>query len=78
NQVKIRVKVDKSGRYSLGVYNVVGQRVRVLWSGNRDAGDYELVWDGRDEHNRRLPAGVYYLIYRSGSLKYTRKLVLIR
>ncbi len=78
NQVKIRVKVDKSGRYSLGVYNVVGQRVRVLWSGNRDAGDYELVWDGRDEHNRRLPAGVYYLIYRSGSLKYTKKLVLIR
>ncbi len=78
NQVRIGLQAGKYGIYSLKVYNVLGQCVKVLWSGERQAGYYEITWDGRDEKNRQLPAGVYYAVFEMGSLKATAKLVLLR
>ena len=39
-----------------GVYDVRGRRIRQLTPGRDD-----LVWDGRDERGRSVPAGVYFI-----------------
>ena len=78
NQVRIGLQAGKDGIYSLKIYNVLGQYIRTLWSGEKQAGYYEISWDGRDEKNRQMPAGVYYLIYEMGTTKTTAKLVLLR
>ena len=38
---------------------VAGRLVRVLVEGERAAGSYEAVWDGRDASGRAVPSGSY-------------------
>lgn len=78
NQVKIGIRAGKDGIYFLKIYNVLGQYIKTLCSGAKQAGYYEITWDGRDAHNRQLPAGVYYLVYEMGTSKTTAKLVLLK
>jgi flagellar hook assembly protein FlgD len=63
---------------TVGVYNAVGQRVRLLASGLRRAGAQSIVWDGTDERSRRVMAGVYYLRTTTASGTVTRAVVLSR
>ncbi|NNE42645.1 MAG: T9SS type A sorting domain-containing protein, partial [Gemmatimonadetes bacterium] len=50
------------GNARLTVYDVSGRRVATVADGRYAAGRQSVVWHGRDEHGRRLPAGVY--LYR--------------
>jgi len=46
----------------LEVFDILGQRVAVLWDGEVAAGEHRLHWDGRDAKGRMLGSGVY--LYR--------------
>lgn len=43
----------------LEVYTLDGHRIALIEGGLQDAGPRQLVWDGRDENGRLLPAGLY-------------------
>lgn len=45
----------------IGVFDVVGRRVRLLARGPQAAGQYEVRWDGRGDDGKRLKQGVYFL-----------------
>lgn len=60
------------------IYNLLGQRVRLLFSGGQKAGRHELVWDGRDGSGRVLPSGLYPLILRAGGLRQVKTMVMVR
>ncbi len=58
----IRYGVAKPGKVSLRVIDRSGRVVRTLIDNNRHAGDYSIVWNGRDNLGRKAAAGTY--IYR--------------
>ncbi|HXV14880.1 MAG TPA: FlgD immunoglobulin-like domain containing protein [Candidatus Krumholzibacteria bacterium] len=62
----------------VSVYDVSGRRVATIASGVRDAGDYDLDWNGTDDAGRRVAAGVYFYRLEAGGRTLTRKLVLTR
>ena len=68
----------------LSVYDVAGQRVRVLVDETQKAGHYWISWDGRDDDGAALASGVYFYRLRpganlgSGGEQLTRKLLLLR
>lgn len=85
DRVSIDFQLPLPGRVSLGVYNVMGQRVRSLVDGDQAAGRFSVAWDGRDGGGRRVAGGVYLyrLEYRDaagvlGRQAAVRKLVLAR
>ena len=51
--------VPEAGNASLAVYNVNGQKIRELVSGNLTAGRHSVVWDGRDHDGKSVSSGVY-------------------
>jgi len=55
----INYQITQSGPVSLKVYNVYGQLVRSLGSGQRPAGYHRARWDGRNDRGRSVSAGVY-------------------
>ena len=59
--IPLDLAADAAG-VSLTVYDVLGRRVRQLWQGALPAGTHRFVWDGRDEVDRDVAAGVY--LYR--------------
>jgi hypothetical protein len=47
------------GHASVQILDVTGRVIRVLLDGPHPPGDYSLIWDGRDDAGRKVPAGVY-------------------
>lgn len=57
----IAFDAPRAGAYSLVVHDVAGRAVRTLAAGETvEAGRHEIVWNGRDDAGRTVPAGVYY------------------
>jgi hypothetical protein len=63
---------------SLKVYNLSGQLVRTLASGEEKAGYKQATWDGRSESGARVASGVYFYRLEAGSFTATKKVVVIR
>jgi len=67
----------RPGNVELSVFSVDGRRVRTLVSGARDAGEYHLDWDGRDDAAQPAAAGIYYLRLVTPQGRFSRRLTLL-
>jgi hypothetical protein len=56
----LRFSLQDDGPVSLTIYNIMGQQVRTLADGLRQAGAHRIVWDGRDDHGRKVSSGLYF------------------
>ena len=62
----------------LRVYNALGQMVRTLLDQYREAGNYQLAWNGKDDQGLDLASGAYLLVMRSGGIRQAVKMLLLR
>ncbi len=76
--VTIPFTIGESGWIDLSVFDVRGRRVSRLASGDYLAGEYQVVWRGRDERNLDVPSGVYLLRIRTDETSQTGKITLTR
>jgi flagellar hook assembly protein FlgD len=44
----------------VSIYNILGQKVRILEEGTRDAGIHNLTWDGRNAYQQLSASGLYF------------------
>lgn len=69
----ISYELPQSSEVSITVYNVLGQKIRVVESGMRAEGRHSVSFDGS-----ALPSGVYMYRLRSGGSRMVRKMLLLR
>jgi hypothetical protein len=74
----IRYRLAAAGRAEIGVFDPAGRLVRTLVSGEMPAGDHQVMWDGRDDAGRAMPAGVYFYELRFDGTQAQRKMLLLR
>ncbi len=67
-----------SAKVEVVIYNLQGQVVKRLYSGQQAPGAYTLTWDGRDDAGAMAPAGSYHYRLRAGSYIEKRKLVIVK
>ena len=75
---QIAYRLPQAGAVALVVYNLMGQSIRVLDQGYREAGAYQMQWDGRDGQGRQVASGVYLFRLTSGAFSQTRQMVLLK
>jgi hypothetical protein len=75
---QIAFETPADGPVNLTVYNLLGQRVRVLVDERRVAGRYVATWDGRDELGRPAATGLYLYRLTAPGFTETRKMMLLR
>jgi len=73
----IPFSLDKTGFVILSIYNVLGQEIRTLISGQRSAGQYSVTWDGFDDEGKSIGAGIYIYSLRCGSQVDSKKMLLL-
>ncbi len=76
----IRYELTLAQTIELAIDNLLGQEIRTLYVGPLSAGNYQAIWDGKDNHGNELPSGVYLgrLATKNDRWIQTIKLVLIR
>ncbi|NUO19471.1 T9SS type A sorting domain-containing protein [bacterium] len=70
--------LGRSGDAQLAIYNITGQLITTLVSGNQPAGHHVVRWNGRDAGGVDLSSGIYFARLTSGEFTQTRKLMLLK
>jgi alpha-glucosidase (family GH31 glycosyl hydrolase) len=73
SDTKIKFSLSQSGYVSLKVYDVLGKIVADLINEKKNAGIYELEFNGAN-----LPSGIYFYILRSEKINLVKKMVLMK
>jgi len=68
---------NPGGPIRLEIFNVQGERVRVLEEGTADAGTHALEWNGTCARGRSLPPGVYFVRLEAPPAITVKKLLLL-
>ena len=68
----------KAGDVTLAIYNLKGQLVKVLHSGQLAAGNHKVVWDGKDEIGRAAASGLYFYRLQTSDSSITRRMLLLK
>ncbi len=74
----IQFGMPTEGNVSIVVYNMLGQKVRVLLNEHRVAGRHEVVWDGHDDSGAVVGSGLYFYQLRSQDALFTKKMLLLK
>lgn len=69
----IQYNVPERSTVRLTVYNIIGEEVRVLAEGEKEAGFYTVNFKAND-----LPSGVYLYRLQAGNFVQTRKMILLK
>ena len=74
----IAFSIPETGKVRVAVYNLKGQKVKDLINSELPEGNHKLVWDGKDEANRNVGSGIYFLRLESGGKTSIRKAMLLK
>jgi|GEM_PF-551625 len=74
----ITFKVKEAGNVSLNVYNLRGQRIRSLVNASREAGEYTVTWDGKNENGESVTSGMYFYVLQVNGFRATKKMTLLK
>jgi hypothetical protein len=77
-QAMIRFDLPQAERVTLQIFNLLGQRVRELIDAEKSPGFHRVVWNGRDDHGKPVPIGVYFYRVQAGKMNGVKKLVVAR
>jgi hypothetical protein len=77
-QTTIAFDLARSGPADLAVFDIQGRRVRQLVSADLAAGRHTAVWYGRDDADRQVASGVYFVRLASDGMTEMGKLVLVK
>jgi len=63
---------------TLIIYNILGQKVRMLVDEERLPGNYSVIWDGKDYSGKEVTSGIYFYQLKTKDFTDTKKMVLLR
>jgi len=74
----IRFSVAKKGNVSIKIYDTAGRCVNTLINKPFKEGNYTIKWNGKDDKNSVLPAGIYFSRIKTGNSVKSLKLIKLR
>jgi len=74
----ISFALPESGEIKLSIFNLKGQLVKTLASGQMAAGWHTVIWNGTNEQGNQAASGIYVYSLEAKGFKVTKKLVLAK
>ena len=69
----IEFSIQIESYINLSIYNIKGQKVKTIVDTKLEKGIHEVVWNGRNEHNKPVASGVYFYKLRVNGRDYSIK-----
>jgi len=74
----IQYELSKRSDVDVSVYNMLGQKVRDLFSGKQSSGVHSVSWDGRGDSGEKSSSGIYFVRVEAGDEEASRKVMFVR
>lgn len=74
----IRYQLPDPSDVQLEIYNMLGQRVRVLVNEVKEAGYHMVEWDGRNNSGQTVPSGIYIYRIQAGDFSAERMMIFLK
>ena len=74
----ISYDLPEQAQVTLGIYDLLGKKIKTLVNQSQDAGNKIAIWDGTDDLSRSVSAGVYLYRIKAGEFSQTRKMLLLK
>ena len=79
SRASIEYILPSSQNISLDVYDILGNHVITLASGDAPAGSHSAVWDGKDDSGNPVASGMYFCVLKSNNKNTaSKKITLIK
>ncbi len=78
SQTNIKYYLPKAGNVKIEIFDVLGQKVKTLINQNKNRGEHQVNWNGRDENNFNISSGVYIYNLTSGKYSTSKKLLVLK
>ncbi len=76
--VTINTTIFNSGRVLIRIYDPDGRPVRTVFDGERAAGAFTVIWDGKNASGAAVASGLYFVAVNGPKIATKRKIILIR
>ena len=77
SSVQFEYILPEQEEVKLNIYNIIGERVRMLVNSNQIRGYYEVHWNKIDEAGKKLPGGIYFVRFKAGKFIDTKKFLIL-
>ena len=74
----ITFDIPVKSHVTLEIFNILGQKVRLLINETKSAGTYSINWDGTDRFGTRTATGIYFYRLKTEKFTQTRKMLLLK
>jgi len=74
----VNYQLSVFGNLRLAIYDIRGRKVCTLVNTQQQMGNYQIVWDGTDEHNLPVAAGLYFCRMEAEAFVKVIKLALVK
>ncbi|MCX7785372.1 MAG: T9SS type A sorting domain-containing protein [candidate division WOR-3 bacterium] len=72
---KITYSLPTTAKTDLVIYDVLGRVIKTLVSETKPAGEYSVLWDGRNDMGKKVEAGIYFYTLKTPKKSVTKKLI---
>jgi hypothetical protein len=70
--------LPEKGNVRLCIYNVLGEEIRSLWNGQKQAGHHTITWDGLDNKGRTVAGGIYLCRIETSAYQKTIRMLMLK
>jgi spore germination protein YaaH len=77
-QCEISYALPTGCHVSLTIYNMLGQKVKVLLNEYQNAGKRTAYWDSKDDQGQEVTSGIYFYRIKAGEFVQSKKMVLLK
>ncbi|MDP2209784.1 MAG: carboxypeptidase regulatory-like domain-containing protein [Bacteroidota bacterium] len=75
---EIQFGLPLASSVNISVYNILGQQVAILFTGELNAGNHSVIWNGTDAIGKSVSSGIYFYKITANSLNGANQFINVR
>ena len=74
----IRYNIPQSANVSVKIYNMLGQEIKTLFTGNLTSGVHSVIWNGDTNSGAKVASGTYIFMVKYNDQFQVKKMILLK
>ena len=77
-ETTVRFNIVKDDVVNIDIFNIRGQKIKILLNDFLKVGYHEILWDGTDENRNELGSGIYFYRMQTNDFTEVKKMILMK